>query len=276
MQPKAAQYNTLMLELEELFLDPISNQTLSCPRLLGKHTFSSQTINKLTKFYDDDGCQYIYQPYTREKFYINTAKDLPRNILIEDLYLIYAYCRKFIHDNQDFNNTISYFIKLFSGDHERLNEIEDILLKKILELLNIDKKSIFKTPSNACFNRVLFMAIKYNKNRLINLLLLQDITINVELKDKQGKTSFFWACYYNNIKIAQKLKDLGADIYVRDKKNKSPFLSRPQLFWHYHHKRYLNKQNIQQEVSELAPALDEWTLVVSKHYRRDNRLHNIT
>lgn len=313
--------NTALLELEELFGDPIFHQTLSCPKLMGQHTFSSEVINKLTKFYDSDGCPYIYHPYTREKFYITTAAELPDNILVEDLLLIFSYYKKIKIDDQSLKNIMGYFIKSLLIQQRKLNqttgllnsknEIQDILFKNIAEFLGVSMEIVnilsatnlaklenvyeYK-PSDIDFNKILFMAIRRNNHRLTNLLLLENFNIDVHMKDKKGKTSFFWACYHNQPVIAQKLVDFGADIYVKDKQNNTPFswcykrnqksiielaqklfnnidanslknYLNPKLLWNYHHIRHAHKNNNQPKAEE-----EPWILVVSKSHKRRIRL----
>ena len=327
MSPETLCTSSLMLELQELFIDSIFDEELSQPRLLGQHTFSSKTINGLTKFRDQNDYQYINHPYTREKFYISNANQLPKNIIIEDLFLIYRfYCKKNKITDQSLKNLMSYFVKLFVTRQKKINtfscffnlqnQIQDLMLKKIVDLLNISQEEItnilsmddkqladhnnygYKLTDNE-FNNILFLAIKYNLIRLINLLLLTNCRIDVNLKDKQGKTSFFWACYHNNVIVAKMLVELGADIYIKDKKNNTPFswayrnnnkgildlakklfnnidhndsdYIHSKLLWNYHHKKHLHKQNnqLQEEDNTL-----EWTLVVSKNHRRFQRINS--
>lgn len=328
MSPKTLCTSSLMLELQELFIDPIFDEELSHPRLLGQHTFSSKTINGLIKFCDQSGYQYVSHPYTREKFYMSNANQLPKNIIIEDLLLIYRfYCKKNKITDESLKNIMSYFVKLFIFRQKKIstfnyffnlqNEIQDILLKKIVDLLNISQEeitSILSMDDNQLeennknwykltddeLNSILFLAIKYNHIRLINLLLLQNCKIDVSLKDKQGKTSFFWACYHNNLIMARMLVELGADIYIKDRKNNTPFIwgyrnnnksiidfakklfnnaeynesnyINSKLLWHYHHhKKHLHKQNPLQEEDNTM----EWTLVVSKNHRRLQRINSL-
>ena len=319
--------SSLMLELQELFIDPVFDEELSHPRLLGQHTFSSKTINGLTKFCDQNGYQYINHPYTREKFYISNANQLPKNIIIEDLLLIYKfYCKKNKITDESLKNLMSYFVKLFVVRQQKINtfncffnsqhQIQDILLKKIVDLLNISQEEItsilfmedhqledhnqaeYKLTDNE-LNNILFLAIKYNHIKLIHLLLPTSCKIDVNLKDKQGKTSFFWACYHNNVIIAKMLVELGADIHIKDKKNNTPFswaymnnnqnilalakklfdnvsgndsdYINAKLLWHYHHKKHSHKQSNQQQ--EEDDSL-EWSLVVSKNHRRLQRINS--
>ena len=93
------------------------------------------------------------------------------------------------------------------------------------------------------------------------------------------------------------LAELGADIYVRDKKNNTPFswsyghhnkgiidLAKKlfnnseynnfnaKLLWNYHHKKNLYKQNNQ---SQEEDNTFEWKLVVSKNQRRSQRINSL-
>ena len=278
MPRKIAHDNALISQLEELFIDPIFNQVLYAPRLLGQHTFSAATIDRFIRCIDSDHCTYIDHPYTREKFYINKAKELPENIIINDLLLVFSYCKASKIDEQTLRDTMVYFIKCFLVQQKKLNkaacllnsknEIHDILFKNLIELLEMNKEVMeILTSSNVndllqnhnCklsdvfLNGMLLMSIKHNNQRLIKILSLHQFKIDVGLKDKKGKTSLLWACYHNQPQIAKILIDLGADGQVKDQKRKTP------LFWAcYHQEKTIVKMimdseghiNMQKKTSE--------------------------
>jgi len=256
--------NTLIHQLEELFTESISNELLSSPILWGQHTFSKQTINSLTIYYDDDSSnydnydnnyndesyendenyedssQYIEHPYTRNILYINKIQELPENIIINNLIVIFLYCKTIESNHKMVRNIMVYFIKCLLIQQKNIhntahllnlnNEIQDLLLKNISELLKCTKevveilsgikisKNIFN-PSNFHLNEILFMAIKQNNIKIANLLLSQNFKIDVNTMDSHEKTSLFWASYHGQQKTAKTLLDLGANANAQDLKS---------------------------------------------------------
>lgn len=231
-------------KLKEFFTEQVSNKILKSPILWGQHTFSNITINQLTIFYDKKHKNmYILHPYTRDIFSINKTSMLPENTLIHDLLLIFAYCRSIKLLGSTLKGIFIYFIQALLIQQKQLNQtdyikvvnnrIQDLLLKelvkffkcnkqviKILKATNFSKK--LHKPSNTHINGIFFMAAKKNNERLINLILSKKFKINVNLKDKNGKTLLHWACYHGNYKLVKSLLVRKADHQMRDNANMQP------------------------------------------------------
>ncbi len=246
------QINAFLDKLEELFTESISNRLFMSPRLWGQHTFSKNTINRLVASHGKNNSKYIQHPYTRENLYIEQIKELPENTIINDLILIFWYSKTIEIDNQTLKNILVYFIKCLLIQQKKINqtthllnaknEIQDLLLKELAEFLECTKEIVeilssttslkkhdYNRPSNFHLNGILFMAIKQNNYRLINLLLHQ-IKIDVNIEDKKGKTALYWACCNGLKYVAEILIGWGANVNVQDLTNRTT-----PLFWACYH-----------------------------------------
>jgi hypothetical protein len=223
-----------IFELEELFSDPIINQTFVCPKLMGQHTFSCRTIERLAKHYEEGVC-YVMQPFTREKFYINSAKDILSNELVSDLLLIFLYCKKEQFNEYQTKNILRYFVLNSVKSYDYNIIIKDITFINIAKLLDISRQELNNIYANnmcinninisdICLNDIFFKAVKLNKSNLINMMLFNNFELDLYKKDRHHKTLFFWACYNNNIPLAKLLVQLGADIYIKDYLGNHPFV----------------------------------------------------
>jgi hypothetical protein len=249
--------NTIISKLEELFTESIFPILLNFPILWGQHTFSKSTINNLTIYYDKYKRKYITHPYTRARVYVNKINELPENIIIKDLILIFLYCKTIEGNKNIIRKIFIYFIKALLTQQKKLDktnhlldvneEIQDILLRDIVELLKYkknvikilstqdfgDKNNYYKkyTPSNVHLNEILFIAIRQNNDRLIDILLSKKFNIDLTIKDQKEKTALHWACYYGQKKAVKMLLDMKADVNAKDINGQTP------LYWACFNKR---------------------------------------
>ena len=246
---------TIISELEELFTDPICHQLLRTPILWGQHTLSKSTINHLA---DNHNNKCISHPYTRDIVYINKIKELPEKLIIQDLILIFLYCKSIEIDNKTLRTIFVYFINILLIQQKKLNQtnhllnfdnqIQDLLLRNFAEILKYKKQiikiltislrrdisSYYKVskPSNVHLNGILFMAVKYNNDRLVDLICSQKLEIDVSIVDKKHKTLLHWACYYGKKELVLKLISIGLDPNVQDINGQSP------LYWACHNNKH--------------------------------------
>ena len=250
--------NTLLNTLEELFTESVSLQLLRSPMLWEQHTFSKSTINRLAVFSSKQNNRYITHPCTRNNICVDKIKELPENFIIQDLILIFLYCKSIEIDNKTLRNIFIYFINILLVQQKKLNRtnhllnssnhIQDVLLRNLGEALKCTKQIIkiltipfcknvisgYKVirPLDIHLNGILFMAIKYNNDRLIDLMLSLKLEIDVSIVDKKNKTLLHWACYYGKKELVTKLINFNANLNAQDVDRRSP------LYWACYNNKY--------------------------------------
>lgn len=241
--------NITIKALKRMFTEPISNKILKLPILWGRHTFSEKTISQLQVFRKNKGNYlFIKHPYTREKCQLDGHIILPENLIIQDLLLIFSYCKSEHIMKKQIHKIFVYFINALLIQQKKLNNInyikinnnsiQDLLLNDVVKFFNCTNavlkiltatklskiSSYYKKyrPSDAHLNGILFKAIKQNNSRIINLILTRNIRFNCNLTDKHGKTALHWSCYHNNYQLTKILLRQKAGPSIQDFKGVTP------------------------------------------------------